>query len=100
MKTKILVVAVALLLPFVSPSMAATPPAVDYAVTVVAGDEGLRGLRVDMRFVGDADGETEIALPSGITDQTDLWRGVSDFAVQGATVDEKMRPLEMTYETR
>jgi len=68
---------------------AKAPPTVDYRLSVepqAAGQSPL--LDVEIRFRGDADGETRLALPSEFADTTEAWRYVSGLTVKGARMTE------------
>jgi predicted metalloprotease with PDZ domain len=63
---------------------AAPPPAepVVYSLSVAPGQR----LAVEMRLRGDADGETRIELPDEWAGSSELWRGISAFAVDSGTL--------------
>lgn len=63
------------------------PPSVDYRLGVDLQGERPPVLTVEMRFEGDADGETMIDLPDRSWDAEAAWRYVFGFEVQGASVD-------------
>jgi predicted metalloprotease with PDZ domain len=66
---------------------AAAPPEarpVSYRVRPVVGKEGARALRVDIRFRGDADGETMLQLPDRWAGSEELWRHVARLRLRGA----------------
>jgi predicted metalloprotease with PDZ domain len=68
---------------------AKAPPTVDYKLSVepqAAGQSPL--LDIEIRFRGDADGETRLALPSEFADTTEAWRYVSGLTVKGARMAE------------
>lgn len=68
---------------------AKAPPTVDYRLSVepaAAGQPVL--LDVEMRFRGDADGETRLALPSEFADTKEAWRYVYGLTVKGARMAE------------
>lgn len=76
-----LVAAAALLL------AAAKPPdeqRVSYRVTPALQRDGSRVLDVDMRFRGEADGETELFLPSVWAGSSELWRYDTGLEIRGA----------------
>lgn len=71
--------------------MFATAPAlaaerVAYSLSPVMNGGQLTALSVEMRFDGDADGETKIALPDKWAGTPDLWKAVSAFTVEGGNV--------------
>lgn len=68
------------------PLLAAAPaPApVSYKVTPVLEADGTRTLRIDMRLRGDADGATQVVLPSVWAGSSELWRHISAVKVRGA----------------
>ena len=65
---------------------AAKPESVDYRLGVepLAGQPAL--LTVQIRFRGDADGETTLDLPDSFASGKDAWRHISDLRIQGASV--------------
>lgn len=58
--------------------------AVSYTVAAVMADRALTGLAVEIRFAGDADGETRLDLPGEWAGSGELWRHLSDIEVEGA----------------
>lgn len=58
---------------------------VAYAVAPVMEGGALRALAVEIRFAGDADGETVLHLPGRWAGTDSLWKQVDDLRVQGAT---------------
>ncbi|HYO52221.1 hypothetical protein [Archangium sp.] len=69
---------------------AAAPPdtAIQYSLSPSLEKGELTSLVVELRFTGDADGETRLRLPEAWGGKTELWRQVRDVAVEGATVRE------------
>jgi predicted metalloprotease with PDZ domain len=67
---------------------AAKVPTVDYRLGLEpqAGRPPL--LAVEMRFQGDADGETRLDLPDHWASAREVWRYLSDITVEGATATE------------
>ena len=67
---------------------AAKVPTVDYRLgaTAVAGQPPV--LDVELRFPGDADGETRLELPNQFASGREAWRYVSGLTVKGASVAE------------
>ena len=66
----------------------AAPPAertIRYKAKPALTRDGARALRVDIRFRGDADGETLLELPSAWAESTELWRHVKELRIMGAT---------------
>jgi predicted metalloprotease with PDZ domain len=57
---------------------------VSYTVAPVMEDTALTGLIVEIRFAGDADGETRLDLPANWAGTDSLWRQVEDLRVEGA----------------
>ncbi|MGA9583339.1 MAG: hypothetical protein WBR13_15370 [Allosphingosinicella sp.] len=73
--------------------VAAKPPEpISYRVTPVLQKDGSRALDVRMRVSGDADGETEIFLPSVWAGSNELWRHARGLEIRGA------RSLTGTYD--
>ena len=58
---------------------------VRYKVTPLAPGGFGNALRVEMRFKGDADGETMLQLPGEWAGSVQLWRHVTDLKIRGAT---------------
>jgi predicted metalloprotease with PDZ domain len=65
---------------------AAKPPGgtIDYRVTPVTAADGTAALQVDIRFRGDADGQTTLELPGEWAGSTELWRHVAGLEIRGA----------------
>jgi predicted metalloprotease with PDZ domain len=55
---------------------AAAPERVEYTLTPVMRDGVLTAVQIDLRFRGDADGETRLLLPDSWGGQDELYRGV------------------------
>lgn len=60
---------------------------VAYRLTPVVTQGALEALSVEMRFAGDADGVTDLELPSAWAEGEKLWRLVSGLTVDGAQLD-------------
>lgn len=67
---------------------AAPEPAVEYRLGVVPQRDGPPLAEVEIRFRGDADGETRLALPDDWASAKDAWRFLTDLRVKGAQVSE------------
>ena len=66
---------------------AAKPPeesVIRYKITPGFWFDGVEAFRVDMRFRGDADGETVLELPGEWAGSTELWRNVRGLEIRGA----------------
>jgi len=70
---------------FLIAAKASSEMPVSYRVTPAAQPDGGRTLEVEMRFRGDADGETELFLPSVWAGSSELWRHAAELTVSGAT---------------
>ncbi|MEA3000973.1 MAG: hypothetical protein QOK17_2806 [Sphingomonadales bacterium] len=57
---------------------------VSYKITPVTEQDGSRALRVDMRFRGDSDGETQLFLPAVWAGTSELWRYDTKLEIRGA----------------
>jgi predicted metalloprotease with PDZ domain len=57
---------------------------IHYQVKPVLAKDGARALQVDIRFRGDADGETMLDLPSRWAGASELWRHVTELEIRGA----------------
>ncbi|MBC7768091.1 MAG: hypothetical protein H7124_04840 [Phycisphaerales bacterium] len=61
------------------------PQRIEYTLTPVLSDGALTAVQYDLRFRGDADGETLISLPESWGGQSELWRSIDGLeAVSGA----------------
>lgn len=59
----------------------------EYELTPIIENGALTALQVDLRFRGEADGETQLRLPDEWGGQPELWRSLADVsAVSGATI--------------
>lgn len=67
---------------------AAEPAPVQYRLGVETQASGAPLLNVEVRFRGDADGETRLALPDDFASGQDAWRFISDLTVKGASATE------------
>lgn len=67
---------------------AAKAPTVDYRLAVEAQGAAAPLLEVEIRFQGDADGETRLELPDRWASAKDAWRYLSGLEVTGATAVE------------
>jgi predicted metalloprotease with PDZ domain len=56
----------------------------DYKLTPALTKEGKRALQVDLRFRGEADGETILELPHEWAGSSELWRQVTELEIRGA----------------
>lgn len=56
-----------------------------YKMTPVLQPDGNRALDVEMRFRGDADGETDLYLPSVWAGSSELWRHATKLRIKGAS---------------
>ena len=72
--------------PVPAPDAGRNPDAVDYRVTPEFAAGQLTSLQVEVRFQGDADGETTLDLPGLGADGTERWRLLSDLAIAGGDV--------------
>jgi predicted metalloprotease with PDZ domain len=65
----------------------AAPERVAYTLTPIIRAGALEAVQIDLRFRGEADGETALALPDSWGGQDELWRGIADLTVvSGATL--------------
>lgn len=59
----------------------------EYELTPILENGALAAVQVDLRFRGEADGETDLRLPDEWGGQPELWRSIADVtAVSGATI--------------
>ncbi|MBX9747335.1 MAG: hypothetical protein K2X34_10570 [Hyphomonadaceae bacterium] len=74
-------------------AQAPLPPRIEYDLTPVMRAGELVAVQVDMRFRGEADGETRLRLPGEWGGQPELWRSLADIAaVSGAALAETGEP--------
>lgn len=67
----------------------AAPERIEYTLTPVLQEGALVAVQYDLRFRGDADGETSLRLPQSWGGYDELWRGIDALeAVSGATISE------------
>jgi predicted metalloprotease with PDZ domain len=66
-------------------ALAAPSSPTTYTVTPEVRNGALQDLSLEMKFTGDADGETRIALPSSWSGADHLYRAVHDVGVDGGT---------------
>lgn len=57
---------------------------VHYTMTPVMAGGKLQALAIELRFTGDADGETVLELPDAWGGKTELYQGVRDLRIEGA----------------
>jgi predicted metalloprotease with PDZ domain len=67
-------------------ALAADEPAVRYQLSPVMKHGKLAAVAIEMRFKGEADGETILHLPDRWGGQSELWRAVTDLKVAGTGV--------------
>ncbi len=67
---------------------AAPDDVVHYRAAPVVSDGALTAIAVEIRFRGDADGETRLTLPNRWAGETDYWKHLRDLSVEGATARE------------
>ncbi len=71
------------------PLMGAAPaPAVRYALSPVFDGGALKAIAVEIRFAGDADGETRLVIPDEWAGNDGLWKHLEAVTVIGGTVEE------------
>ena len=87
MQTRLIAAAAVLLLTGAA-KPAAPDPTVHYVATPVVEGGRLTSLAVEIRFHGDADGETRLDLPNRWAGETDYWKHVRDLRVDGAAARE------------
>lgn len=60
---------------------AAAPPRIDYTLTPVMEGSALRAVQIDLRFRGEADGESDLRFPDSWGGQNELWRGIEGLEI-------------------
>jgi predicted metalloprotease with PDZ domain len=79
----------------------AAPERIDYTLTPIMRAGALEAVQIDLRFRGEADGETALALPSAWGGQEELWRGIDDLTVvSGAALQPGATPAARTLTHR
>ncbi len=67
---------------------AAPDDVVHYRAAPVVADGALTSIAVEVRFRGDADGETRLSLPDRWAGETDYWKHLRDLRIDGARARE------------
>lgn len=60
---------------------AAAPPRIDYTLTPVLEGGALQAVQIDLRFRGDADGESGLRLPDSWGGQNELWQSIEGLEI-------------------
>lgn len=60
---------------------AAAPPRIDYTLTPIMEDGALGAVQIDLRFRGEADGESDLRLPDSWGGQDELWRSIQGLEI-------------------
>lgn len=60
---------------------AAEPPRIDYTLTPIMEDGALGAVQIDLRFRGEADGESDLRLPDSWGGQDELWRSIQGLEI-------------------
>jgi predicted metalloprotease with PDZ domain len=69
---------------------------VSYVLSPVIERGVLRSVAIEMRFKGDADGQTVLKLPNEWGGESELWRGISDLKITGDGVRVAASPATDT----
>jgi len=94
MKMKLLATAAASIL--VLGAAEARDETVRYTLTPVLEDGALTSLQVELKFLGDTDGETRLQLPDRWAGDVDYWRHVRDVEIEGAQrIREETQPIRV-----
>lgn len=67
-------------------------PAARYEIAAAAEGGVLKGLDVTLQFAGDADGQSLLVLPNAWGGEEELWRAISDLAVEGGVLKDGAQP--------
>ncbi|MBY0563927.1 MAG: hypothetical protein K2P58_07050 [Hyphomonadaceae bacterium] len=79
----------------------ASAPRIDYRLTPILEAGALTAVQIDLRFRGEADGETQLRLPQSWGGQEELWRSVEALTVvSGAELRDGDEPGERTLSHR
>lgn len=71
----------------------ASPDRIDYTLTPILTNGALTAVQYDVRFRGDADGESALRLPGSWGGQNELWRSIEGLSVvSGATMTDGEGP--------
>lgn len=71
------------------------PERIDYTLTPVMADGALQAVQVDLRFRGDADGETALRVPNAWGGKSELYRAIQQIeAVSGAVLRDGEGPAQ------
>ncbi|MGD9982245.1 MAG: hypothetical protein AB7H66_13970 [Hyphomonadaceae bacterium] len=80
---------------------AAASERVEYTLTPVLEEGALTAVQFDLRFRGDADGESTLRLPDDWGGQPELWKGIDALeTVSGATMRDGDRPNQRVLSHR
>jgi len=75
-----------------SGSVAPSPPPVELTITPVHDARGFAALNVQLTFVGEADGETELALPDEWGGQRELYKAIRNLVADNASISPGATP--------
>jgi predicted metalloprotease with PDZ domain len=79
----------------ITAASAAEPERLDYTLTPVLENGALTAIQFDLRFQGEADGETKLSLPNSWGGQDELYRGVEGLTVvSGAMLGDGEGPAQ------
>ncbi|MBL8546508.1 MAG: hypothetical protein JNL81_08585 [Hyphomonadaceae bacterium] len=80
---------------------ATAPERIEYTLAPVIQDGALNAVQIDLRFHGEADGETGLRLPDEWGGQGELWRGIEQLeVVSGGTLRNGAGPTERVVSHR
>ncbi|XBQ17071.1 MAG: hypothetical protein ABL308_04145 [Oceanicaulis sp.] len=74
------------MLSLLAAALQAATPGLDYTIAITASPDAPAAVTMTLQFSGDADGMTELVLPTSWGGEDDLWRGIEDLAVEGGTL--------------
>jgi predicted metalloprotease with PDZ domain len=76
-------------------AQAPAPDAVEYELTPIVRSGALEAVQIDLRFRGEADGETPIRLPESWGGESELWRTIQGLrVVSGGALREGAGPTQ------
>ncbi len=86
---------------FCAGASADPPERIEYTLTPILENGALTAVQYDLRFRGEADGESTLRLPESWGGQNELWKGIGNLeAVSGATMRDGETPNQRVLSYR